>query len=151
MEVRNLEKEVSRDEFFEVIKGFARDKSPGPDGWTVEFYHFFFELVGQDLVDMVEETRLKGEVISSINSTFVALIPKVNKPSVFNDFRPISLCNLCYKIISKVIAKRLRPILSRVLSEEQLGFLKGRQILDVIGTAQECLHSIRSKKMQALS
>jgi hypothetical protein len=95
----------------------------GPDGWTAEFYHFFFELVGQDLVDMVEETRLKGEVTSSIYSTFVALIPKVNIPSVFNDYRPISLCNLCYKLISKVIAKRLRPILSRVLSEEQLGFL----------------------------
>jgi hypothetical protein len=150
LEVQELEKRVTKDEVFEVIKGFSRDKSPGPDGWTVEFYHCFFELVGQDLVDMVEETRLKGEIIPSINSTFVALIPKVNKPTVFNDFRPISLCNLCYKIISKIIAKRLRPILSRVLSEEQLGFLKGRQILDAIGTAQECLHSIRARKLKAL-
>jgi hypothetical protein len=150
LEVQDLEKEVTKDEVFEVIKGFARDKILDLDGWTVEFYHCFFELVGQDLVDMVEETRLKGEIIPSINSTFVALIPKVNKPTVFNDFRPISLCNLCYKIISKIIAKRLRPILSRVLSEEQLGFLKGRKILDAIGTAQECLHNIRTKKMQAL-
>jgi hypothetical protein len=65
-------------------------------------------------------------------------------------FDQYSLCNLCYKIISKVIAKRLRPILSRVLSEEQLGFLKGQQILDAIGTAQECLHNIKSKKLQAI-
>jgi hypothetical protein len=99
---------------------------------------------------MVEETRVRGEVISSINSTFLALIPKVNSPSSFSDFRPIALCNLCYKIIAKVIAKRIRPILSRALSEEQLGFLKGRQILDAIGTAQECLHSIKNKKLQAI-
>jgi hypothetical protein len=69
VDVQNLEKEVSKDEIFEFIKGFARDKSLGHDSWTTEFYHFFFELVNQDLVDMVEETRLKGEVISSINST----------------------------------------------------------------------------------
>jgi hypothetical protein len=99
---------------------------------------------------MVEETRLRGEVITSINSTFLDLIPKVNKPSYFTDYRPISLCNLCYKIIAKVIAKRLRPILSRVVSEEQLGFLKGRKILDAIGTAQECLHNIKSKNLQAI-
>jgi hypothetical protein len=65
-------------------------------------------------------------------------------------FRPIALCNLCYKIISKIIAKRIRPIMSCTLSEEQFGFLKGRQIIDAIGTAQECLHNIREKKLQAL-
>jgi hypothetical protein len=145
-----LEKVVSKDEIYEILRGFAKDKSLGPDGWTVEFFLSFFELVGHDLLDMVEETRIRGEVISSINSTFLALIPKVNNPSSFSDFHPIALCNLCYKIIAKVIAKRIRPILSRSLSEEQLGFLKGRQILDAIGTAQECLHSIKNKKLQAI-
>jgi hypothetical protein len=84
---------------------------------------------------MVEDTRVSGEVISSINSTFLDLIPKVNSPSSFSDFRPIALCNLCYKIISKFIAKRIMPIMSREIFEEQLGFLKGRQILDAIDTA----------------
>jgi hypothetical protein len=68
----------------------------------------------------------------------------------FGDYMPISLCNLCYKLIAKVIANRVKPILSRALSCEQLGFLKGRQILDAIGTAQECLHSIKLKKLKAL-
>lgn len=68
----------------------------------------------------------------------------------FGDYRPIALCNLCYKLIVKVIANRLKPILLKSLSSEQLGFLKGRQILDAIGTAQECIHSIKQKKLQAL-
>jgi hypothetical protein len=92
---------------------------------------------------MVEESRIRGEVVGGLNSTFLALIPKVNKPTSFEDFRPISLCNLCYKLISKIIANRIKPILSRSLSEEKLGFLKGRQIQDAIGMTQECLHSIK--------
>jgi hypothetical protein len=94
---------------------------------------------------MVEESRLKGIISRGLNSTFLALIPKVNKPLTFGDFRPISLCNLCYKVITKIIANRIKPILSRSLSEEQLGFLKGRQIQDAIGTVHECLHSIKKK------
>jgi hypothetical protein len=111
----------------------------------VEFFTQFFDLVGDDLLEVVEDSRKRGEVISSLNSTFLALIPKVNKPSTFGDYRPIALCNLCYKLIAKIIANRLKPILSRTLSGEQLGFLKGRQILDAIGTTHECLHSIKEK------
>jgi hypothetical protein len=98
----------------------------------------------------VEDTRLRGKEIKQINSNFLALIPKVNSPNTFNDFCPIALCNLCYKIIAKVIAKRIRPILSRSLSEEKMGFIKGRKILDAIGTTQECLHNIKAKKLQAI-
>jgi hypothetical protein len=123
-----LEKPVTKEEVLEVLKGFAKDKSPGPDGWPMEFYLHFYELVAQDLLDVVEESRLKGEVSRAINLTFVVLIPKVNGPATFEEFRPIALCNLCYKIFSKIIAKRIRLILSRALSEEQFGFLKGRQI-----------------------
>jgi hypothetical protein len=78
------------------------------------------------------------------------LIPKVNKPKTFEDFCPISLYNLCYKIISKIIANRIKPFLSKSLSPEQMGFLKGRRIQDAIGTAHEILHSIKKKKLKAL-
>jgi len=107
-------------------------------------------LVGKDLLEAVEETRLRCEVIRSINSTFIALIPKFNSPNSFSDFCPIAMCNLCYKIIAKIISRRIRNILSLSLSKEQLGFLKGRHILDAIGTVQECLHNIKVKKLQAI-
>jgi hypothetical protein len=121
-EVVNLENPSTSEEILEVLKGFTKDKSPGPNGWTVDF----FEFVGRDLLDVLEETRLRGEVTRPNNSNFLALIPKVNSPVTFSDFCPISLFNLCYKIIAKVITKIIRPILSRALFEEQLGFLKGR-------------------------
>jgi hypothetical protein len=85
-------------------------------------------LVGEDLLEMVEESRMKGFIVGRLNSTFLTLIPKANKPATFGDFRPISLCNLSYKLISKIIANRIKPILSRSVSTEHLGFFKGRQI-----------------------
>jgi hypothetical protein len=108
-----------------ALKSFSKDKSPGPDGWTVEFYLHFFDLVGPDLLELVEDNKLHGKVIGALNSTFLTLIPKEDTSSSFGDYRPIALCNLCYKLISKIIATRIKPILSRILSKEALGFLKG--------------------------
>jgi hypothetical protein len=99
---------------------------------------------------MVEDSRIKGKILGSINSTFLVLIPKQHQPLAFSDFRPISLCNLIYKIISKVISNRIKPILLRCISAEQLGFIKGRRIQDAIATAHECIHSIKHKNLKAL-
>jgi len=145
-----LDRPCTKLELWEALNSFARDKSPGPDGWIVEFFLHFFELMGDDLLDLVEYSRLQGSVNKSLNATFLTLISKVNNPRIFGYYRPISLCNLCYKLITKVIANRIKPILSRSLSEEQLGYLKGRQVLDAIGTTHECLHSIKVKKFKAM-
>jgi hypothetical protein len=149
-EARALEAPCTKEEIYQVLKGFKKEKSPGPDGWTVELYLHFFELMGQDLLEAIEDSRTRGLVNKHLNNTFIVLIPKQNLPRHFSDYRPISLCNLSYKIITKIIANRIRPLLSRALAEEQLGFLKGRQILDAIGTAQECLHSIKTKNIPAI-
>ena len=131
-EVILLEKHVSKEEVLEVLKCFTKDKSPGPDGWTMEFYLHFYDFVAKELMDVVEESHLTGEVNKALNSNFVELILKVNGPATFEEFCPISLCNLCYKIFSKIIAKRIKPIMSHAFSEEQFGFLKGSQIIDAI-------------------
>jgi hypothetical protein len=77
---------------------------------------------------MAEEARLSGKLSGGLSVTFIALITKVNKPQCFRDLMPISLYNLCYKILSKVIANQIKMILSRMISEEQLHFLLGRRI-----------------------
>ena len=75
----NLMEEVSMEELKEVIHSFQHDKSPGPDGWTIEFYSGFFKLIGEDLLEVVEESRRTGVIHAPINATFIALIPKVDK------------------------------------------------------------------------
>ena len=94
---------VSLKEIESALKYFKKDRSSGLDGWPVEFYLHFFDLLGHDLVNVVDSARVSGFIPPSLNSTFLALIPKKYKPPSFADFRPISLCNLLYKLISKVI------------------------------------------------
>eukprot|EP00253_Pinus_taeda_P015506 PITA_15506 len=142
-EAGRLSEVVSKEEVEHVIKSMAKDKSPGPDGWTIELFTHFFESIGDELTEVVDESRRKGEIHLPFNATFIALIPKKEDPDSFEDFRPISLCNCIYKIIAKIIALRLKPILSKNISSEQFGFLDGRQIHEAIGVAQETLHSIR--------
>jgi hypothetical protein len=98
----------------------------------------------------VEESRIKGKIIGALNATFVALIPKSDKPESFDGFRPISLCNLLYKVISKIIAVRIKDFLSKGITKEQFGFLENKQINEAIGIAQEALHSIKTKKSKAI-
>ena len=82
--------------------------------------------------------------------SFLTLIPKKEKTIYFADFRPISLCNLVYKLISKFIALRLKPHLDSHISQEQFGFLKNRQIVDPIGITHEILHTVKTKNKCAL-
>jgi hypothetical protein len=107
-----LHRLVTLEELKEALSLFKKDKSPSPDGWTVEFFIHFFDLVSEDLSVMVDESRSRGHITRSLNSTFLSLIPKVNKLANFGDFRPISLCNIVYKVIEIWI----KLIISKTLS-----------------------------------
>lgn len=132
-DAEQIGKAVNLEEIELALKSFARDKSLGPDGWTVEFFLHFFDLMGPDILDMVEFSRSEGYISGGLNATFLTLIPKKGKPEDFGDFCPIALCNLVYKIINKIISIRLKLLLSCYISAEQFSFLKDRQILDSIG------------------
>jgi hypothetical protein len=123
---------------------FQKDKSPSPDGFTVEFYLGYFDILGNDLLRVVEYSMTSDKLMASFNANFIALIPKIDNPTNFDQFKPISLCNNIYKIISKLIATRLKDTLSTHISPKQFGFLQGRQIHEEIGLTQEGLHSIHT-------
>jgi hypothetical protein len=100
----------------------------------------------KDLHKMVLKSQDCKKVGGNTNSTFLALILKEKGANSFNRFRPISLCNIGYKIISKVIANRLKGILSGLIPENQGGFVQGRKIMDNIILVQEVLHSSLKRK-----
>lgn len=87
-----------------------------------------------------------GGDLSEWNSTLITLIPKVHEPLTLKDFRPISLCNTCYKVVSRAITNRLRTVLAQVIDPYQSVFIPGRLILDNVIVGFECMHWIRNNK-----
>ena len=114
-----------------------KDKSPSPDGLTIEFFQGFYDLVKEDLLKTVQESQRVGKLLGALNSTFLALISKKQKPTYFEEFMPISCCNVVYKPIAKTIALRLKPILNKVITQEQFDFLENRKIHDAISLPKE--------------
>ncbi|XP_048593391.1 uncharacterized protein LOC125576910 [Brassica napus] len=121
------------------------EKAPRPDGMTALFYQKFWDIVKEDLTLMVNKFLFEGTVANGLNDTNICLIPKTTKPNEMTQFRPISLCNVSYKIISKVLCQRLKKVLPGLISETQSAFVAGRQISDNIMIAQEMFHALRTK------
>eukprot|EP00253_Pinus_taeda_P007421 PITA_07421 len=145
-----LMRAATMEEVEEVVMNMKKGKAPGPDGFTVEFYQAGWHFLGQEILEVVEESRLKQKIWPGINSTFLTLIPKSNSFEEAQGFRPIALCNVIYKIIATLIAKRLKPLLPSIISPEQMGFVEGRQILDGLVVTQEMIHSLNQKKQRGM-
>jgi hypothetical protein len=141
---------ISKEEIWEILHSIQKEKSLGLDGWLVEYFIGFYEVLEQDLLRVVEESRASGKILVAYNTTFIALIPKSNSPVGFEEYMSISLCNCIYKIISKIIATRMKELLCKTISYEQFGFLVMRQIHEVIIVAQEVFHTIKTKKQLAM-
>ena len=88
-----------------TLLSFQKGKSPGPDGWTIEFFLAVYDSIGLDLLQLVEETRRNGVLHLPLNSTFLTLIPKKDNLGSLEDYRPISMCNITYKVVTKIIAQ----------------------------------------------
>jgi hypothetical protein len=122
-------------------------KAPGPDGLPPLFYQRYWPVVGQDVTRGVLSCLNSSQLLTSINHTFITLIPKVKNPERVTEFRPISLCNVIYKLVSKVIANRLKTILPHIISDSQSAFVPGRLITDNVLVAFETLHHMHTTKM----
>ncbi|XP_074364383.1 uncharacterized protein LOC141705239 [Apium graveolens] len=132
-----LSASVNDDLIYSTLKKMKKNKSPGPDGVNAEFFLATWCTTGKDFCDSIRSFFDTGFLPSGVNSTLISLIPKVSSPTKMADFRPISLCTVMYKCISKILASRLKLIMPSVIDIAQSAFIPGRSISDNILLAQE--------------
>lgn len=122
------------------------DKASGPEGLSTLFYQKFWNVVGTDVTETVLRVLNEGASLEARNDTLVTLIPKLKDPMLMKEFRPISLCNVCYKIVSRSMTNRLRPIISKLIEKSQIAFILGRLIINNINVGFEVLQWLRNRK-----
>jgi hypothetical protein len=122
-------------------------KAPGPDDLPARFFQRNWGLMKTEVCEAIKLFFKDGHLPEDFNMRIIVLIPKTNDASDLKDYRPIPLCNVIYKIISKCLVSRLRPFLHDLISETHSAFLPGRLICDNALIAFECFHAIhRSRK-----
>lgn len=121
------------------------NKAPGPDGLNGIFFQHHWRDIGEDICREIQHFFETGVLNPALNQTQIILIPKIQNPEKIEQFRPISLCNFAYKIISKIITNRLKPLIPALIEPEQSAFVGGRQIQDNILIVQEVLHRLRTR------
>eukprot|EP00253_Pinus_taeda_P001756 PITA_01756 len=149
---QHLEAKISIKEITDALSDMEPDKAPGPDDFTVRFLQVCWQVVEKDLYKMALKSQNCQKIGGSTNSAFLALIPKEKGAKDFNWFRPISLCNIGYKISTKVIANRFKGILPAIIPKNQGGVasvrsaLKLKEVLDDYSEATgSCLNKGKCK------
>ncbi|GJR68055.1 RNA-directed DNA polymerase, eukaryota [Tanacetum coccineum] len=140
-------KETKTPSFFMAC---GENKSPGPDGFTFEFFRKFWDVLGKDFSHAIMWFFDHRSFAKGCNSSFIALIPKCIDPKFFNNYRPISLIGILYKVVTQILAIRLSSVLNNLISEVQSAFLPNRQILDGPFIINELLSWCKLKKKQAM-
>jgi len=141
-----LMKPLTKLEVYEALMDMDPSKAPGPDGMSLKFFQFLWDTVG-DKIFIASKNIFKGKCAlpADLNHTNRVLIPKCQHPKCMGELRPISLCNVLYRIFSKVLANRLKHILPHVISDNQSAFVPGRLISDNLLVASEILHYMKRK------
>ena len=141
-----LLKPISIQEVKAAVFSLGGSKAAGPDGIPGSFYQKSWDIIKLDLFRAVQSFFTSGHMLRKWNETAIVLIPKVKTPESISQFRPISLINFSYKIISKVMVNRLKPIVNEIISPEQSAFVTGRLIQDNIIVAQEVFSFLKRKR-----
>ncbi|XP_058775262.1 uncharacterized protein LOC131649520 [Vicia villosa] len=146
----DLEKPFSEEEIKDAIWSCDGKKSPGPDGFSLEFFKRFWLILKDDLMKLCNDFYLKGTLVKAITSSFLALIPKKNNPQDLSEYRPICLVGSIYKILAKILAARMRGVLDKLISINQTAFVPGRSMMDGVLMVNEMLDWAKRKKRGCL-
>ncbi|VFQ88583.1 unnamed protein product [Cuscuta campestris] len=135
-------------EIFSAVWALNPDSAAGSDGFNGYFFRTCWHIIKKDVILACKEFFLGIPVPKSFGSTFITLIPKIDDPKSFGDFRPISLSTFMSKINTKLLASRLATLLPKIISEEQTGFQKNKGVQEQILLAEEMVHMIDKEEIQ---
>jgi hypothetical protein len=145
-----LEAEFSEKEVREAIFGMKHNKAPGPDGFPAEFYQVFWSLIKNDLMAMFRDFHHGDLPLFSLNFGIITLLPKGQEAKKIQQYRPICMLNVSFKIFTKVLANRLSSIANKVIKPSQTAFLPGRYILEGVVILHETIHELHRKRQKGL-
>ncbi|KAL4392029.1 hypothetical protein AHAS_Ahas03G0304200 [Arachis hypogaea] len=140
-----LAKEASRKEVKNAIFNMGSWKAPGSDEIPAKFFQHSWDIVAESLTSWVKDIFQDPRNIREVNQMLITIIPKNPAPKNFSHFRPISLCNVCYKVITKIVASRLKNFIPTLIANTQSSFVPGRVSADNILVVQEVVHTMRSR------
>lgn len=123
------------------------NKSPGPDGYPCEFFKAIWSVISQDFIIAVQSVFRFGFLPKGVNSTILDLIPKKLDLMEMKDYRPIACCNVMYKVVSKILANRLKKLLPRIITESQSAFVQGRLLMENVLLALELVKGYHREKI----
>ena len=141
---------ISKFEAVSVLKNMKNNKSPGSDGYTVEFFKFFWKDIGSFLVRSINYGFQNKTLSSTQKEGVIICLPKGDKPKEFlKNWRPISLLNTSYKIASACISNRIKRLLPKIIHTDQTGFVPGRYIGDNTRLLYDILDYLKQRKIAA--
>ena len=144
-----LQKEYTRVEVDTTLHQMEVLKARGLDGMRPMFFQHYWQTIMDDVLAAMLSCLNTGSIPPSINKTFITLIPKVKSPTLVSEYRPISLCNILYKLVSKVIANKSEKILTNLILDSQSAFQLDKAISDSILVAFETLHHMKIQKAKS--
>ena len=141
-----LAKPFTAKDISEALAQTCPTKTPGPDGLPTVFFQKHWQSIKEGVLSTCLHILNDQSTIAPLNHTYIALIPKIAKSRKVTNYRPISLCNVIYRIVIKAIANKLKSILAQIIALTQSAFIPNRLIMDNIIIRYECLHKIRLSK-----
>ncbi|XP_026433405.1 uncharacterized protein LOC113330808 [Papaver somniferum] len=141
-----MDKILSPEEIKQAVFDLGANSAPGPDGFSGCFYRHCWDIIQEDLIKAIIFCWDSGYIPNGVNSSLIVLLPKVRGANSLRNFRSIGLSNFFFKIFTKILDTRLGSVLDNLVSEEQVAFMKGRNIHENISLASEIVNELHIKR-----
>ncbi|WOK97482.1 hypothetical protein Cni_G06190 [Canna indica] len=138
--------QFTEEEVITAMNNLGKGKAPRPDGYNLEFYLNFWGIIKNSYIEVLDNLYHNDRLPDSWGQTNLIFIPKRDCPQSIKDYRPIALCNVAYKIFSKVLVNILKPWISTIISKEQSIFVEKRNMHDNIILLSEVVSTIGKSK-----